>query len=400
MTTQIRAGFLPLIDAAILIAAREMGFAEEHGIDLSLVRETSWANVRDRLAVGHFDAAHILAPMPIAANLGLTAIGQTLIVPMALGLGGNAITVSNDLHASLGSPPQGQPAESAEALARYIESHRETRLRFAVVHPFSAHNIELRYWLAAGGISPDQDVDIVVLPPALVPDALAARTIEGYCVGEPWNTVAVLAGTGKILTTKSAIWASSPEKVLAVSDQIARTDMDLVHRIIRALTQSAQWCAASDNADALAELLSRADYLAKAKGDIISALLGPAAYEPFHGAATFPWQSHALWLYSQMVRWQMAEHSAENAELAASTYRPDIYRSALAATDVPVPTANAKVEGALQSSAHVGAKSGGQDSALLMGPDGFFDNRKFDPDRLEDYLRAQSNSSPSADLHI
>ncbi|MEM1365367.1 MAG: ABC transporter substrate-binding protein [Pseudomonadota bacterium] len=386
MTTQIRAGFLPLIDAAILIVAREQGFAETENIALTLVRETSWANVRDRLAVGHFDAAHMLAPMPLAANMGLTAIGQKLVVPMALGLGGNAVTVSNALHASLGAPDMQDPATSGAQLSAFIAKRPGQRLRFAVVHPFSAHNFELRYWLSASGIAPDEDVEIVVLPPALVPDALAAGSIDGYCVGEPWNTLAVRAGTGRILTTKNAIWASSPEKVLALPETMVRDAPDTIASMVRALTASARWCADAANADALAKLLAKESYLNRPEPDMAAALSGPAGYEPFARAATFPWQSHALWLYSQMVRWQMVEHSAANAQMAMATYRPDLYRVALADIEIAVPAANAKVEGALGAPAHVGAKTGGKDSALLMGPDGFFDGCSFDPDRLDDYL--------------
>lgn len=386
MTAQIRAGFLPLIDAAILIAAREKGFAEAENIALTLVRETSWANVRDRLAVGHFDAAHILAPMPIAANLGLTAIGQKLIVPLALGQGGNAITVSNDLHAQLGSPSTNDPSNAGARLASLVSLGTAPKLRFAVVHPFSAHNFELRYWLAASGISPERDVEIVVLPPALVPDALAAGSIDGYCVGEPWNTLAVRAGTGRILTTKNAIWASSPEKVLAVPEAMLLADPDVITGLIRALTASAQWCSKKANTADLAKMLAAPDYLNRPEADLAAALAGPAEYEPFARAATFPWQSHALWLYSQMVRWGMADHTDARAGAAMQTYRPDLYRSALANSDVAVPAANAKVEGALSAPDHVGSQTGGRDSALLMGPDGFFDGRHFDPDRLEDYL--------------
>ncbi|MEO0497601.1 MAG: CmpA/NrtA family ABC transporter substrate-binding protein [Pseudomonadota bacterium] len=393
MTTQIRCGFLPLLDAAILIAAREKGFTEAQNIDLSLVRETSWANVRDRLAVGHFDAAHILAPMPLAANLGLTAIGQKLIVPMALGLGGNAITVSNKLYAQLREPDIGDPAEAGQRLAALIAEPDAPKLRFAVVHPFSAHNFELRYWLGASGISPDRDVDIVVLPPTLVPDALSAQSIDGYCVGEPWNTLAVRAGMGRILTTKNAIWASSPEKVLAVPEALLDDNPDVIASLVCALTASAHWCSDRANAEALAEMMAKPDYLDKPEADIRAALLGPAGYEPFARAATFPWQSHALWLYSQMVRWGMAEHSAVNSHAAMQTYRPDLYRAALANVDVAVPAANAKVEGALASPDQVGAHTRGAPGALLMGPDGFFDGLSFDPDQLDRYLAAYEGTA-------
>ena len=159
-STMIRAGYLPLVDAAILVAAREMGFAKEEGIDLHLVRETSWANIRDRVSVGHFDVAHMLAPLPIGANLGLSPLNVPLIAPMALGLGGNAITVSRGLWAEMeaeGARSDGNPLRSGEALRRIIALRRtsgERSLVFAVVHALSGHHYELRYWLAACGIDP------------------------------------------------------------------------------------------------------------------------------------------------------------------------------------------------------------------------------------------------------
>jgi two-component system, oxyanion-binding sensor len=223
MTTNvITAGFMPLLDSAILIAAKEMGFAETEGVDLRLVKERSWANIRDRIAVEHFDMAHMLAPMPIAANLGLTPQALTLIAPFALGLGGNAVTVSTALWTKMeqfGEAAVGDPASVGRALQQVVTAQGtqgNTALKFAVVHPFSGHNYELRYWLAACGIDPDKDIEIVVVPPPLMSIALRDGTIDGFCVGEPWNSVAVNASVGRIITVKSAIWRSSPEKVLGV----------------------------------------------------------------------------------------------------------------------------------------------------------------------------------------
>ena len=159
---QITAGFMPLFDSALLVAAKEKGFAQAEGIDLSSCAKRSWANIRDRLAVGHFQVAHVLAPMPIACNLGLTPLAAPTIAPMALGLGGNAVTVSNALWArngaTEGATPDLDPAAGRSRRCRRSWPTRAAQgqpsLRFAVVHPHSGHNYELRYWLAACGIDP------------------------------------------------------------------------------------------------------------------------------------------------------------------------------------------------------------------------------------------------------
>src|SRR5690606_16763844 len=232
----ITAGVLPLTDSLLLSVAREKGFASAEGLDLTLVRESSWANIRDRVAVGHFDVVHMLAPMPIAATLGLTPIPEPLVAPMALGLGGNAVTVSKALWTRLvdaGAPADLDAAGVGAALAKV--GRAGAKLRFGVVHPHSGHNYELRYWLMASGIHPDRDVEIVVLPPPLLPDALKTGVIEGYCVGEPWNSVGVESGVGRIATVKAAIWRSSPEKVLGTTERWAATNPEALAALIRAL---------------------------------------------------------------------------------------------------------------------------------------------------------------------
>ena len=386
----IRAAFMPLLDASILIAGREAGFAESEGLDLRLVRETSWANVRDRMAIGHFDAAHMLAPMPIAANLGLTPFAMNMIVPMALGLGGNAITVSTSLFSDAAFPlTPDKPGLAGEALKRLIEERSQSglrKLRFGVVHPHSAHNFELRYWMAASGIAPDSDVEIVILPPPYMADALEQGDLDGFCVGEPWNTLAVTRGTGRIVTTKQAIWSNSPEKVLGLSEAWAGSHPEELARLLRALSRSAEWCGVESNRKDLAAILSSPSYLGLDAALLEASLAGEARFRSFEKAATFPWQSHALWFYSQMVRWGQVGHSAANAELGAIPYRPDIYRAIIGAAGGLVPGANAKVEGMLSAPDLAGASGG----ALVLGPDGFFDGLVFDPDKLDSYITAQS----------
>lgn len=403
---EINSGFLPLTDAAILIIAKEMGFAEEQGIALNLLRETSWANIRDRLAVGQFEVAHCLAPMPIASNLGLTPFSTPLIAPMALGMGGNAVTVSHDIYEQMcaaGYDGQLDAALAGRYFQNVVAELQRTgarKLNLGVVHQFSAHNFELRYWLSSMGISPDQDVQIKIIPPLLMADALNAGQIDGFCVGEPWNSLAVSKSFGKVITTKTAIWASSPEKVLAVQSDWADKNQDAMQALLVSLVKAAKWCSAKQNSEKLAKILSTEPYLNMSMELVLGALNGSLSssvsigandklpfLEFYDNAATFPWQSHALWLYSQMVRWGHIEHSAENADMARSSFRPDIYRAALKSTDAIIPSGNSKVEGALKTRTAVGAAS----NTLYLGPDGFFDDNIFDPDQIDRYIRGQSS---------
>ncbi len=376
----VRAGFLPLLDASIVIAAAELGFAAKENINLLLMRETSWANVRDRVSVGQLDVAHMLAPLPIAQNLGLSPLSVKMIAPFALGLGGNAVTVSNALWQAMlkqGANELGDAKANGQALRQVLLNRSPITL--AVVHNHSAHSFELRYWLAASGINPTKDVNITIVSPGLMADALASAAIEGFCVGEPWNSVAVAAGHGKVVTTKSAIWRSSPEKVLGMTQKWAEQNSETLNGLLRALHKSAVWCAAPKNREALAEILAKPSYLNLNQKILMRGLEGRLIDNTSHqdflqfyeSSANFPWQSHALWFYSQMARWQQVALTPENTLIAKASYRPDIYRSALRGTAVDLPDANSKVEGG------------------LSGPisDGFFDDVEFDPDGLENYVK-------------
>lgn len=398
------AGFMPLFDSAVLVTAREMGFAAREGIDLRLSRETSWANIRDRIAIGHFDVAHMLGPMPLAGNLGLAPIACETVVPFSLGLGGNGVTVSNAIWAGMvehGAQADFDPTRNGHALRSLLRERAGSGAlppRFAVTHPHSGHNYELRYWLAGCGIDPARDVEIVIVPPPFMADALAAGRIDGYCVGEPWNSAAVVAGNGHIATVKAAIWRSSPEKVLGVRKEWADDNADVLAALLRALHRAALWCQDGANHVELTALMAQPGFLGQPAEIQLRALTGRLDagdgvfrqvqdfYLPFDKAANFPWKSHALWFYTQMVRWGDVAHSQENVRIARDCYRPDLYRAALKPLGVALPGANAKVEGALTGTTPVGSAG----ASLMLGPDGFFDGRVFDPDRLDEYLSLQS----------
>lgn len=403
---EITAGFMPLFDSAVLVVAREMGFSAREGIELKLQRETSWANIRDRIAIGHFDVAHMLGPMPLACSLGLTPIASDTIVPFSLGLGGNCVTVSNavwDGMVAHGAEPDLDPARAGAALGALIRERaaagREP-LRLAVVHPHSGHNYELRYWLAACGIDPSTEIEIVIVPPPFMADALAAGRIDGYCVGEPWNSASVAAGTGRIVTVKALLWRNSPEKVIGARRNWAEENPEALAALLRALHHSARWCQDPANRDELAALMAEPRFLGQPPAIQMPVLtghlqLGGGAeraiedfFVPFDKAANFPWKSHALWFYTQMVRWGQLAHTRQNLAIARDCYRPDLYRAALKPLGVALPGANAKVEGALRAATPVGSAG----ASLVLGPDGFFDGQIFDPDRIDAYIASQKSA--------
>lgn len=345
----LRLGFIPLMDAAIPIVAARKGFAAARGIDLQLERETSWANIRDRLAIGHLDAAHLLAPMPVAAALGLAPLDTPLIAPMALGTGGNAITFSADLTRDLRAAGVARfPAEPfalGRALGAVINARAaagKERLIFGAVHPYSAHNYELRYWLAASGIDPDRDIEIAILPPPFMPDALAGRKIDGFCVGEPWNSVACRHSGGTIALTKSAIWRASPEKVLALREDWPNERQGDLAALLQAMLDAALWCEDAANRTELVRLLSASDLLDQPPEVLLPSLDGTLdgagrflTYAA--GMANFPWKSDAEWFLGQMRRWgQIGSGQGDPARVRAA-FRPDLLRGALRARGISAP---------------------------------------------------------------
>jgi len=352
-------GFMPLLDCASLVVAAERGFAAEEDLELALVRETSWANIRDRVVIGHFDAAHMLGPMTVASTLGIGHVRVPVIAPFALGLGGNAITVSLRLWEQMtqeGATVGAKPGVHATALERVV-LRRSEPLTFAMVYPFSCHNYELRYWLAAGRIDPDKDVRLVVIPPPFLVDALRAGQIDGFCVGEPWNSVAVQAGVGTIVVPTTAIWPSSPEKVLGCRLEWAQRHPMQLAALMRALYRASRWCDQPENHAELAKLLAQPRYVG-APADLLQQALGsrltlttntPAVqledfFTPSRHNATFPWVSHALWFYDQMLRWKQIEFAPNQVAAVRATYRPDLYRAALASISEDIPADDTKIE--------------------------------------------------------
>ncbi|WP_016747406.1 CmpA/NrtA family ABC transporter substrate-binding protein [Rhizorhabdus wittichii] len=399
--TPISIAFLPLTDSAPLVAAREKGFAAEAGFDLSLHRATSWATVRDMLVYGQVQGAHMLAPLAIAVTLGLSQHPAALSAPFKLNLNGNALAMSTEFIAALDPDPVkriADPEGAAHDFAAAIGLHRRKPV-VGIVHRYSSHALMLRYWLGYAGIDPDRDLALRVLPPSLMVEALRSGEIDGFIAGEPWSSVAVTAGLAEIVAVGSRIWRRGVEKVLAFRTDWMEDHADMVDRFLGAMARAAAWCDDPAHHGELAAMLERAGYVGQPAATILPALEGrillrpgtaPVAIDDFmifdREAANFPWRSQALWIYSQLVRWRMVEKDEATERRAADVFRSDVYRRALAGSDVPMPGASMKVEGAIATPTGVGSHSG----ALTLGPDRFFDGRVFDPHNIEAYLAGLS----------
>lgn len=347
----VRLGFVPLTDSLPLVAARELGYFADEGLEVELQRETSWATLRDRVLVGQLDGAQMLAPMLLSASLGLCGIRKQMVTAWSFGLNGNAITVSSNLFRGLSALAQeNTPLGAVRALKMVVESRRrnaQTPLVLAIVFPFSCHAYLLRYWLFAGGIDPDQDIKIVVLPPSQMVDHLRLGHIDGFCVGEPWNSVAALSGVGHCIVSGYDIWQNAPEKVLGMSQDWVVQHPQTMNGLLRALYRAGRFV--DENVTDAVTMLTGGHYIdlppelltVSLSGRLAGGLEGkPFPAHHFHVfsryQANFPWRSHAHFLLSQMQRW--GQLKGDNlSPMVAQCYRTDLYRSAMrGVTSLPI----------------------------------------------------------------
>jgi two-component system, oxyanion-binding sensor len=379
MTGLLRIGFIPLVDAAALIVAVDKGFTAAEGLEVELVREISWSNVRDKLNIGLFDAAHLLAPVAIASSLGLGHVKVPIAAPFNLGINGNAITISPALYAALMEEIEGDrfdPMATAKALSRVVTKRRKASaepLTFGMTFPFSTHNYQLRYWMAAAGVDPDEDVRLVVLPPPYMVDSLANGHVDAFCVGAPWNSVAVDLGIGHILHFVSDILVRAAEKVLAVRQTWAEKNSETVAALVRAAVRAAEFIEHPENRKEAASILAQPERIGVDARVIQRTLDGRLKIAPdgtFRESDRYllvgregagrPEPVQAAWLYAQMVRWGQTQLSEAALKTAMGVFRPDLYDAA------------------------VGQRGGGRDAT--GGRFGAFAGPAFDPQDLTGYL--------------
>jgi len=331
-------GYVPLVDAAALIVAVEGGFAAEEGLRIDLVRESSWATLRDKLALGLLDGAHMLAPLAIASALGISGPETRLAVPLGLNLNGNAVTVSRPLWSAMdpGSEDLDIVARAFGRVAR-DRAGQGRPLTLGTVHPFSSHTYQLELFAARGGLDLEAAVRMVVIPPPRIAEALQAGHIDGFCVGSPWNGLAVEAGYGRIAAFGCEIAPDCPEKVLALPADAAAASVGLV----RAVSRAGRWCADPRNHDDLALLLASPHHLGIAPALVRRALAGTVVVDAdgtrreapdfvsFGVAVERPRIAQVDWFLERMAAAGQITLTPALTERARALYRPDLYDGAI-----------------------------------------------------------------------
>jgi len=369
MTTRFRLGLLRLADSAPVLLAEAAGLFAAEGLDVELSIEPSWANIADKLSYGALDGAVILPPLAIAIAAGLRGAQRRLVLPMSLGSGGNTVTLAAPLVQRIGLT--GSALDRARRLKAALAGIAPPRL--AVVHGFSTHNLLLRYWLAAGGIDPDRDVEILTLPPEATADALSHGAIDGFCAGAPWGAVAAESGAGARLVGTDEIWGAHPEKALVVDAALAEAAPAALRALLRALLRAALLCDDAETDARLIALLTAPDGLALPEAATRAVLAGPDRPVFAAHAAGFPFLSQAAWFAGQMRRWGWM------ASEMPALYRPDLFAEAARDLGMPIPHAVAKPEGGHAGEWRLDAAPAG----INMRPDSFCDGQIFDADGKE-----------------
>lgn len=362
---ELKFGFIKLTDMAPLAIAAEQGFFEDEGLYVQLEAQANWKVLLDRVIDGQLDGAHMLAGQPLGATVGFGTEAH-IVTAFTMDLNGNACTVSNEVWEAI-KPTlptvDGKPVHpvSARHLKPVIESHKDRGQSFnlGMVFPVSTHNYELRYWLAAGGINPGlyapqrgdtsgqqgADVLISVTPPPQMPATLEAGTINGYCVGEPWNQQAVFRGIGVPLITDYDIRNNVAEKVFGVSNDWAEQYPNTHLRVVRALIRAGYWLDENNNANRkeAARIISQPYYVGADYEVIANSMTGIFEFEKgdvrpapdfnvfFRYHATYPYYSDAVWYLTQMRRWgQIPDYKPDQwySDMARKVFRPDVYRQA------------------------------------------------------------------------
>lgn len=370
----LNCGYVPLVDCAPLIIAKDLGFAAEEGLNLNLVRQPSWSALRDMLALGHLDAAQMLSPMPIAMSLGMGGLPAKIDSLMVLSVNGTVFGASNTLATELGDLPFGD----AHALLDRVALRNGDPVRIGVPFPYSMHRLLLSYWTA---VKPNLVVDIVTVPPPRMADAVAEGHVDAFWVGEPWGSVAVQRGVAQLMMSGSNVWQFAPEKVLAARKDWVDENSDTVRRLMRAVFQAAKWLDSGKNKSLAVEILGRSEHL-NLSADLIdpavSGHLTPknnyppisvARFVQFHKhAASFPWRSQAAWIADQLGA------DLDGIAIAKDCFRSDLYRQNLAGVGADMPGASEKIEGTLEFETAVASSRG----HMILAPDAFFDGRTFD----------------------
>jgi nitrate/nitrite transport system substrate-binding protein len=366
----VRFGIIALTDCSPIVIAHEKGLFKKHGIQSSISKEASWAVIRDKLQTGDNQATHMLIGMPIASTMGLLGSPKKpMVFPWMLNRNGQAITLKSEF--------LGKVQEDPKALKPFVEKAKALGepMTFAMTFPPGTHAMWLRYYLAAGGINPDKDVNLITIPPPQMVANMKVGKMDGFCVGEPWNARAVSDKIGFTAITTQKLWKDHPEKVCAFLAEYADKNPKTVKAVLKALHEASVWLDDLGNRPEQCDIVSKPSYVNCPKEVILGRLLGDYDLgdgrkykDPFpmifnQRNCNYPQPKDVAWWLSQLRRWGMVTGAPDYAGIAAKVARPDLYEAAMK---------------------EMGVVNGGRDDR----PETLFDGIPFDPAQPEAYAQA------------
>ena len=366
----VRFGIIALTDCSPIVVAHEKGFFKKHGIQSSISKEASWAVIRDKLQTGDNQATHMLIGMPIASTMGLLGSAKKpMVFPWILNRNGQGITLKSEL--------MGKVQEDPAALKPFVEKAKSLGepMTFAMTFPPGTHAMWMRYFLAAGGIHPDKDVNLITIPPPQMVANMKVGKMDGFCVGEPWNARAVNDKIGFTSITTQEMWKDHPEKVCGFLAEYADKNPKTVKAVLKALHEASVWLDDMGNRPEQCDIVSKPSYVNCPKEIILGRLLGdydmgdgrkfkdPAPMIFSQRNCNYPQPKYVTWWLSQFRRWGMVTGAPDYAGIAAKVARTDLYEAAMK---------------------EVGFAHGGRDDR----PETLFDGVTFDPAQPEAYAKA------------
>ncbi|SEO90272.1 CmpA/NrtA family ABC transporter substrate-binding protein [Aquisalimonas asiatica] len=376
-TTEAKLGFIALTDAAPLFIAKEKGFFADHGMtDVQVLKQSSWGTVRDNLVLGSgrggIDGSHILTPMPYLMTAGVEdRVGMYVLA--RLNLAGQCISVANeysDLKVGLDT------TDFAKALRDKRDAGEEVRA--AMTFPGGTHDLWIRYWMAAGGIDPERDIDTIVVPPAQMVANMRVGSMDAFCVCEPWNQQLVNHGLGYTANTTGELWHNHPEKAFGMRQDYVDENPNATRALLMAIMEAQMYCADPDNVEEVAEICARRRYVHAPYDDIIDRMRGdfdygngrvvenhPDRMRYWSDQASYPFKSHDLWFVVEDQRWGYLPMDLDRQALVDHVNREDLWREA---------------------AAELGVDSAAIPDSTSRGKEEFFDGKVFDPEDPDAYL--------------
>ena len=366
----VRFGIIALTDCSPIVIAHEKGLFKKHGIQSSISKEASWAVIRDKLQTGDNQATHMLIGMPIASTMGLLGSPKKpMVFPWMLNRNGQAITLKSEF--------LGKVQEDPKALKPFVEKAKALGepMTFAMTFPPGTHAMWMRYYLGAGGINPDKDVNLITIPPPQMVANMKVGKMDGFCVGEPWNARAVSDKIGFTAITTQKMWKDHPEKVCAFLAEYADKNPKTVKAVLKALHEASVWLDDLGNRPEQCDIVSKPSYVNCPKEVILGRLLGDYDLgdgrkykDPFpmifsQRNCNYPQPKYVAWWLSQLRRWGMVTGAPDYAGIAAKVARPDLYEAAMK---------------------EMGVVHGERDDR----PETLFDGVPFDPAQPEAYAQA------------